>query len=83
LFIPVQILDRILCALKSQNARDLLGNEPRLIRLVINKDRVDGVPVVVAELSRLARSVGQIAILVDGLVNEGIRVITIKDGDGA
>ena len=83
MFIPVQILDRILCALKSQNARDLLGNEPRLIRLVINKDRVDGVPVVVAELSRLARSVGQIAILVDGLVNEGIRVITIKDGDGA
>jgi len=80
LFIPVQILDRILCALKSQNARDLLGNEPRLIRLVINKDRVDGVPVVVAELSRLARSVGQIAILVDGLVNEGIRVITIKEG---
>jgi DNA invertase Pin-like site-specific DNA recombinase len=39
-----------------------------------------GDTLVVAELSRLARSVGQIAILVDGLVNDGIRVITIKEG---
>ncbi len=39
-----------------------------------------GDTLVVAELSRLARSVGQIAILVDGLVNGGIRVITIKEG---
>lgn len=35
---------------------------------------------IVAELSRLARSVGQIAILVDGLVSDGIKVITIKEG---
>ena len=35
---------------------------------------------IVAELSRLGRSVGQIAILVDGLVNDGIRVICIKEG---
>jgi DNA invertase Pin-like site-specific DNA recombinase len=39
-----------------------------------------GDTLVVAELSRLGRSVGQIAILVDGLVGAGIRVICIKEG---
>ncbi len=39
-----------------------------------------GDTLIVAELSRLARSVGQIAILVDSLVNDGIRVICIKEG---
>ncbi len=39
-----------------------------------------GGTLVVAELSRLARSVGQIAILVDSLVNDAIRVICIKEG---
>ncbi len=39
-----------------------------------------GDTLVVAELSRLARSVGQIAVLVDSLVNDGIRVICIKEG---
>ena len=39
-----------------------------------------GDTLIVAELSRLGRSVGQIAILVDGLVNGGIEVITIKEG---
>jgi DNA invertase Pin-like site-specific DNA recombinase len=37
-----------------------------------------GDTLIVAELSRLGRSVGQIAILVDSLINSGIRVITIK-----
>ena len=35
---------------------------------------------IVAGLSRIARSVGQIAILVDGVVNDGIKVITTKKG---
>jgi len=39
-----------------------------------------GDTLIVAELSRLGRSVGQIAILVDGLVNDGIKVICIKEG---
>jgi DNA invertase Pin-like site-specific DNA recombinase len=39
-----------------------------------------GDTLVVAELSCLGRSVGQIAILVDGLVNDGIKVICIKEG---
>lgn len=39
-----------------------------------------GDTLVVAELSRLARSVGQIAVLVDALVNDGIRVICLKEG---
>lgn len=39
-----------------------------------------GDTLIVAELSRLGRSVGQIALLVDGLINSGIRVITIKEG---
>jgi len=39
-----------------------------------------GDTLIVAELSRLGRSVGQIAILVDGLVSDGIRVICIKEG---
>jgi DNA invertase Pin-like site-specific DNA recombinase len=39
-----------------------------------------GDTLVVAELSRLARSVGQIAVLVDGLVSRGIRVVCIKEG---
>jgi len=39
-----------------------------------------GDTLIVAELSRLGRSVGQIAIMVDSLINSGIRVITIKEG---
>jgi len=39
-----------------------------------------GDTLIVAELSRLGRSVGQIAILVDGLVSDGIQIITIKEG---
>ncbi len=39
-----------------------------------------GDTLIVAELSRLGRSVGQIAILVDGLVSEGLQIITIKEG---
>ncbi len=35
---------------------------------------------IIAELSRLGRSVGQIAILVDGLISDGIQIITIKEG---
>ncbi len=36
--------------------------------------------VVVAELSRLARSVGQIAILVNELLQTGVKVVSIKEG---
>jgi len=39
-----------------------------------------GDTLIVAELSRLGRSVGQIAILVDGLISAGIRLICIKEG---
>lgn len=39
-----------------------------------------GDTLIVSELSRLGRSVGQIAILVDGLVSDGIQIITIKEG---
>jgi len=38
-----------------------------------------GDTLVVAELSRLARSVGQIALIVDTLCNNGVRVICIKE----
>jgi len=39
-----------------------------------------GDTLVVAELSRLARSVGQIAVIVDSLRKSGVRVICIKEG---
>ncbi len=39
-----------------------------------------GDTLVVAELSRLARSVGQIAVIVDTLRKNGVRVICIKEG---
>ncbi len=39
-----------------------------------------GDTLVVAELSRLARSVGQIAVIVDTLCKNGVRVICIKEG---
>jgi len=39
-----------------------------------------GDTLVLSELSRLARSVGQIAVLVDGLVKRGIKVVCIKEG---
>ena len=38
-----------------------------------------GDTLVLTELSRLARSVGQIAVLVDGLVKRGIKVVCIKE----
>ncbi|MGD9329954.1 MAG: recombinase family protein [Desulfobacterales bacterium] len=39
-----------------------------------------GDTLVLAKLSRRARSVGQIAVLVDALVNDGVRVICLKVG---
>ncbi len=40
----------------------------------------EGDMLIVAELSRLARSVGQIAILVDELLKKKVKVISIKEG---
>jgi DNA invertase Pin-like site-specific DNA recombinase len=40
----------------------------------------EGDVLIVAELSRLARSVGQIAILVDELLKKKVKVISIKEG---
>lgn len=39
----------------------------------------EGDTVLVAELSRLGRSVGQIAILVDAMIHKGVRLICIKE----
>jgi len=39
-----------------------------------------GDTLIVAELSRLARSVGQIAVIVDRLLESGVRIVCIKEG---
>ncbi len=39
-----------------------------------------GDTLILAELSRLARSVGQIAVLVEGFVKQGVKVVCIKEG---
>lgn len=50
----------------------------RKIDLLLNQV-TSGDTIIVAELSRFARSVGQIAILVNELVNKEIRVICVKE----
>jgi DNA invertase Pin-like site-specific DNA recombinase len=50
----------------------------RIDELLENLDQGD--TLIVSELSRLARSVGQIAIIVDTLRENGVRVICIKEG---
>ena len=50
----------------------------RIDELLENLSKGD--TLIVSELSRLARSVGQIAILVDTLRDNGVRLICIKEG---
>jgi len=50
----------------------------RIDELLSKLDRGD--LLIVSELSRLGRSVGQVVTLVDGLIKSGVRLIAIKEG---
>ena len=53
------------------------STKERLIALMENLN--DGDTLIVSELSRLGRSVGQIAIMASTLVDTGVRLISIKE----
>ncbi len=55
------------------------SNQERLIDTLLEQLN-DSDTLIVAELSRLGRSVGQIAIIVNTLVETGVRLICIKEG---
>jgi DNA invertase Pin-like site-specific DNA recombinase len=60
------------------NASSRKSIKERKIDYLLNQVKKDDT-IIVAELSRLARSVGQIAILVDALIKKKVKVICIKE----
>jgi DNA invertase Pin-like site-specific DNA recombinase len=60
------------------NASSRKSTKERKIDYLLNQVKKDDT-IIVAELSRLARSVGQIAILVDALIKKKVKVICIKE----
>lgn len=54
------------------------SSKERLIDVLLNQLNI-GDTLIVAELSRLGRSVGQIAIIVNTLIDTGVRLICIKE----